>query len=368
MPASAPELSDLMRRCQTVVAAMVRQAHSSAERAGSLADLLHQLLPQAQVTACLLVGEGDGCLAVRPETGSIGPEQLNPVLEQIRPSASQETGVHMLPDAPMPGMRLFWVPFYEGERLRGVFLVGLSAGEDAQEVSRVENLLAIVGPLIGMCIELERARTERAELARFALLGQAFAGLAHDLNNALNSMMLQTSVVQLRVDAQARQDLAAIRQHGVQAAALVRSLQQVVQERREQSYAVDFNAAVTEVLEEEAELARRILVALSREGPQIQATRSAVKLFVRLLLEGVCAGTKLPVQMATEKTEGGAGLALTITQPGQASEPPSAEEIVWTNLDDLGRQAGQSLLRQLGGTLAVERNSAGEVVLRITWA
>jgi hypothetical protein len=367
MTPSAAELSDLLRRCQAVVATMVQQGHSGAERAGSLADLVHQLIPQAQVTACLLVGEGDGCLAVRPETATTHLEQIRSALPRTSSINAQVTGVRVLPDAPVPGMCLLLTPFHEGEHLRGFLVVGLATDHDAEEQPRVENLLTLTGPLIGMGIELERERTERAELARFALLGQAFAGLAHDLNNALNSMMLQTSVVQLRVDAQARQDLAAIRQHGVQAAALVRSLQQVVQERREQSYAVDLNTAVTEVLEEEAELARHVSTTLSRAVPQLQTTRTALKLLIRLILEGVCAGTKLPVRVATESSGGVASLVLTFAHEAEASELPSAEELLWRNLDDLRRQAGQSLLRQLSGTLAVERSSAGELVSRITW-
>src|SRR5690348_14922564 len=125
--------------------------------------------------------------------------------------------------------------------------------------------------ILARCEALQR---EQAELARFALVGQAFIGLAHELNNALNSMMLQTSVVQLRVDEQARHELDAIRQHGAQAAFLLRSLQQVVQERREKSYNVDLNSVVAEALEEDAELRRRVSPRLSPKAPQIHSTRS----------------------------------------------------------------------------------------------
>ncbi len=212
----------------------------------------------------------------------------------------------------------------------------------------------------------EALQREQAELERFALIGQAFLGLAHELNNALNSMMLQTSVVQMRVDEQSRQELAAIRQHGAQAAGMVRTLQHLVQERREKSYSVDLNSVLSEILEEEPELHRRIAPQLSPKAPQIHSTRSAVKQMVRLLLEGVCAGTKATVKAATDEQDGGAVLSLMIA--GAEGGSPDVAALLWNNLDEVGRLAGPSLLRQLGGVVTAERTGEGGVVLRIVWA
>jgi len=210
----------------------------------------------------------------------------------------------------------------------------------------------------------ETLQREQAELARFALIGQAFIGLTHELNNALNSMMLQTSVVQMRVDEQGRQELAAIRQHGAQAAGLVRTLQHAVQERREKSYAVDLNSVLGEILEEESALSCSVSPVLSQKAPIIHSTRSAVKQLIRLLLEGVCAGKHAKVTAATGEQDGGAVLSLTLTGP--QGEESTVEVLLWQNLDEVGRLAGQSLLRQLGGTLTAERTD-NERILRITW-
>jgi phosphoglycerate-specific signal transduction histidine kinase len=212
----------------------------------------------------------------------------------------------------------------------------------------------------------EALQREQAELARFALIGQAFIGLTHELNNILNSMMLQTSVVQMRVDEQARRELAAIRQHGAQVAGLVRSLQHVVQERREQSYPVDLNSVLAEVVEETTELHRRVSPRLTPSVPPIQSTRSAVKQLVRLLLEGVCAGTEGEVIATTSEQESGAALSLTIA--GAEDTASSVETLLWQNLDEVSRLAGQSLLHQLGGTLTAERTDEDAVILRVVWA
>jgi phosphoglycerate-specific signal transduction histidine kinase len=224
-------------------------------------------------------------------------------------------------------------------------------------MSNSSNLAA----LQARCEALQR---EQAELARFALIGQAFIGLTHELNNALNSMMLQTSVVQMRVDEQARHELAAIRQHGAQAAGLVRTLQHAVHERREKPSAVDLNKVLAEILEEDAELRRRISLCLSPKASILQCTRSTVKQLVRLVLEGVCAGTQATVKAATREQDGGALLSLTIA--GVEGETSAAETLLWQNLDEVGRLAGQSLLRQLGGALTAEQTEA-ERILCITW-
>lgn len=212
---------------------------------------------------------------------------------------------------------------------------------------------------------LESLQREQMELAPFALIGQAFLGLAHELNNALNSMMLQTAVVEMRVNEQGRHELAAIRQHGAQAVGLLRMLQHVVQEQRIENYSVDLNSILSEILEEDAELGRRVSLHLSPKAPQIQNTRSAVKLLLRLVLEGVCAATQATIEAEFGEQDGDAVLNLTLA--GVESEA-TVEELVWRNLDEVGRLAGQSLLRQRGGVLALERPGHGVAILRLVLA
>lgn len=214
--------------------------------------------------------------------------------------------------------------------------------------------------LIALCESLQR---EQAELASFALIGHAFLGLAHEMNNVLNSMMLQTSVVELRVDAQGRQELAAVRQHGAQAVGLLRMLQHVVQEQGVENYSVDLNSVIAAILEEDAELRRRVSPYLSPNVSVIQGTRSAVKQLLYLLLKGVCTASQATVKAAIGEQDGGAVLILTI--PGAESDA-TAEALLWHNLDEVSRLAGQSLVRQLGAALTTEQTSDARI-LRVIW-
>ena len=138
-----------------------------------------------------------------------------------------------------------------------------------------------------------------------------------------------------------------------------------------------------EVLDEAEDLRSRLSLGQAEQSPpsigvtppkptpRIHGTRSAVKQFVRLLLEGICAGTKTTVQAATGEVDGGAALSLTIADAAaeisSESDPSIAEAVLWQNLDEVGRQAGQSLLRQLGGALTAERVNDGTFIVRVNW-
>jgi signal transduction histidine kinase len=366
MTLSSSELAGVIGRCQAGVTSALRQVVGREDRAARLADLLLELIPDAAWTACVLSGEEPGTLAIRPENGSISPERKERLREQLASLDPLLSEIQELPSAPEESVRTRAVAIHEDDRPRGFLAIGLSGAAPPGTVARAEVLLAVCAPAVAVRWEWESVRGEQAELAKFALLGQAFVGLAHELNNALNSMMLQTSVVQLRVDAQARNDLAAIRQHGVQAAALVRSLQHVAQERRGKVYSVDLNGVLTDVLEETPTLRRRVSVQLGAEVPRIQSTRSALKQLVRLLLAGLLAGTKSAVRVRTEKREDGVVLNMELPEtPGESGSTPDA--ILWQHLDEVGRHAGQSLLRQLGGNLLLDWGSDKRWVIRVVW-
>jgi signal transduction histidine kinase len=370
MNSSSLDLAGLLARCQTGLTALFQETSTRPERAARLAELLLDLFPPAGLTVCLLHGDGPSCLAIRPKEDFISAEEKNVLRSQLLSLSPPSPGIQTLPVAARRGVRLLAAAIGEPNRPRGFLAIGLPAGAAAKEATRAETLLTVAAPMTGLYGALEAVRAEQAELARFALIGQAFLGLAHDLNNALNSMMLQTSVIQLRADEATRNELAAVRQQGAQAAGLLRSLQHVVQERREQSYPVDLNHVLAAVLEESAEMRRRVTVQPSESAPSIHGTHGAIKQLVQLLLEGVLAGTKSAVGVRTEKQGDRAALSVEIaeTSAGTAEEGTEfADAIVWQNLDEVARQAGQSLLRQLDGMLEMKPRAGGGVMLRIVW-
>jgi signal transduction histidine kinase len=352
------DLAPLLRRCRDGMTAIFRSSARS-EWPDRLAELLGQLVPHASFTACLLHNGGANSLAVRPANEVLYGELQRVMRSPLSPSAP-------LPLETLPGQRLLAAAIHFEERPRG-YLALAFAGAEAEETARAETLLTAAASFAALSWTAQALKRQQAELSRFALLGQAFAGLSHDLNNALNSMMLQTSVVQLRVDAAARQELAAIRQQGAQAAGLLRSLHHLVHERREQFYAVDLHEVLVEVLEEDEALCP-VALDLSANAPRLAGTHAALKQLLHLLLRGVCAGTKSAVKAATE-TQPALALTLSLADADRhgAEDESLLQAALWENLDEIGRQAGQSLVRQLGATLTAERLDEGGLLLRLAF-
>lgn len=368
MNRSVSDLAGLLARCHDGIAAVLQDTTARSEWADRLAELLRELAPQASWTACLLRGEDAVAWAVRPALPAADCEFERIMRSQLSFLNPRAEGVTALPAETLPGQCVLVSAIHLKESPQGFLAIGFACPAPTEEAAHAEALLRMAAPLVALHERVRMLQHERIELERFALLGQAFAGLSHELNNALNSMMLQTSVVQLRVDPTTRQELSAIRQHGAQAAGLLRSLQHLVQERREHFYPIDLNSVLREVLEENGKLRGRVSPSLSANAPCVQGMRSVIKQLVRLLLEGVCAGSKATVNATTDAQDGvSLTLAFADTNLGTVEDAMLLETILWHNLDEIGRQAGQSLVRQLGAVLTAERMGEQTLALRLVW-
>ena len=211
----------------------------------------------------------------------------------------------------------------------------------------------------------EAAERERDEFAGFALAGQAAAGLAHELNNLLNTVVLQASVLQLQVAEQFHPALEVIRKQANLCTGLLRVLAQVSGERAKNFYPVDLNRVVQEVLTQQPALAKRVVwVPAAQPLAHFRGFYSAAKQVIRLLLLAASAngssalrvrtcGEKERVQLLIENEEG----------VDQAADSAS----LWGRLGELEQLAGQSLLRQLDGEMRVTSRTQGGFLLSVTW-
>jgi signal transduction histidine kinase len=211
----------------------------------------------------------------------------------------------------------------------------------------------------------EAAERERDEFAGFALAGQAAAGLAHELNNLLNTIVLQSSVLQLQVDEKFHSALDVIRRQANVSTGLLRTLAQVSGERAKTYYPVDLNRAIQEVLAEQAALAAQVHWA-PVEQPLlcIRGIYSAVKQLLRLILKAASGGASsaLRVRAAGE----GDGVQLVIESEESPTELIDCASL-WGRLCELEQLAGQSLLRQLDGAMRVAPRPGGGFRLSVAW-
>ncbi len=134
-------------------------------------------------------------------------------------------------------------PFSSGLGVDGVLAVALADDAPAELARGAEALLALAAPLVGLHLQAEaRLREEREAHADIATVGDAVMGLAHELNNHLNTMMLQASVVQIEVDESLGEELAVIRREGMAVAARLRLLQDFRARSRLAAVPVDLHA------------------------------------------------------------------------------------------------------------------------------
>jgi hypothetical protein len=220
-------------------------------------------------------------------------------------------------------------------------------------------LLPAAAQTVAVHLELEDARAERDELAALALVGEAMSSLAHDLNNHLNSMVLQAAALQIRAGEPLREDLAVIRREGIRAASLMRPLQRFRESCRRRAVLHDLNAAVHAAVADFPSSAGRIEMVLADDLPPLTVPSSELKRLLALVLK-LAAGWHTmphrPLRLRTGADDDSDCLILetrgtpfdapaTDLFDGEVSLPPV--------LDDLEEMALRSLVRQTGAHLQV---------------
>jgi hypothetical protein len=343
------------------------------ERADRLADLVHQLAPDG-LAACLLWTDGPPVLAYRGDAilTPEGEESLRQGLLRLDPRAAD---VRRLEDLEKRlSMRTRAAALTHGGRGWGGLLLARPESAGGLDVS--ETLLlatartaALHCHLAAEAVLAREARERLAEVDDVALLGDAALMLAHDLNDVLNTMILQASLVQMKVDAQRREELGVIRQQGRRAAWLLLPLQQTWQQRRHGGQALDLNTVVRQVVAEgEAPPAR---LELADALPGIPSTRSGLRRLVGTLLRLVSSRQAGPVLVRTLPE--GKGSRLLVGDAGllasgeELGNPFDAENGLFGGPTLLEGLALQSLLRQSGGKLKVVSGPDGVLAVTVTW-
>ncbi len=363
-------LASLLARAQEGVASIVRASPFGQERADRLVELLGHLVPRADFIACWLNEAGSTPYAFRSRIETNDGTQKS-TLRSVLSSLDRSTQVvEMLPDDALSGWRAFVSAIRCEDRRHGYLALGFSGTPRPEEIEEAAAVLAAASSAASLCATVQSLRSERDERQHFALLGQAFVGLSHELNNALNNMMLQTAVVQLQTGEQALAELSAIRQHGARAAGLLRSLHCAAHERQEEFYPVSVNSVLAEILDEEGCFNGRVVPRFDPDAPPIRGTRGTVQQLLALVFEGVCSATREVVTARIARHEEGGAFTLTLANVEDidpADETPLLEALVWRNLDEIGVHAGKSLLRQLHCDVSAERVGDNQYQIRLSW-
>jgi two-component system NtrC family sensor kinase len=390
--ASILDLAAAAGRTQSALENVLRETAAPAERAGLLASLLEPFAPTG-LSACFLTGDGTSSVAWQASSplplfldGKEGrklpadlAERLTEEFAGIDPLGD---GVQHLPELERHlSLHSQAAAVAHGGRAWGFLLVAQAEELPADWVAVTEALLLGMARTLALQLQLEdeirqrrEAQERLAENAELALLGESAAGLAHELNNCLNSILLQTSIVQMRASHELRKELEVIRQHGRQAAALLRPLHQIRQERRRRFVPVDLNQCVREVVAAERDGSRLFRLDLAPQLRPLQATRDGLSKVVRWLLHTALLRQPSASGFVSVQTSGeGTRVLLTVEDAGPAVAEPvlehlfEMEEGLFVPANVLESLAGHSLLRQFGGELQAWARPEGGVILAVEW-
>jgi signal transduction histidine kinase len=212
------------------------------------------------------------------------------------------------------------------------------------------------------------------DLAEMLLAGDAMLGFVHELNNTLNSMMLQASVVELKAGEGIRQEVAVIRKLGAQAANRLALFARFRERYREMKAPVDLNDSVRAVLANKSPMLGRapnlVQPELFTEPLMILAHAVALKQLILVLLRIAASwhpgGT---LWLRTTRTDEQVWLIIQVLS-GESSEVAGDPWTDFTveNENSLDLLAVESRARLVDAKLQMAANDAGTRALAAIWA
>jgi signal transduction histidine kinase len=366
-------------RLPTALDEVLRETAAPAERAARIAALLQTLAP-AGLSACQLA---DGECHWQLAEGLAAPPDLRDWLRRelanLNPLSADLMRLPGLEDR--LGLSSQVAAVARQGQPWGFLMLAHPPETPADVVAGAGPQLLTAAWALAALLQLEAEAGGRqemqdrlAETADLILLGEAVSGLTHELNNCLNSILLQASVLQLRASSDLRDDVAVIRHHGRLAASLMRPLQQARQKQRKAARPTDLNQLVREAVADEPAGERVVRLELAPRLRPLQVRREGLRNLVRWLLHTALArqpDSAGPVAVRT--WEDGGRVLFAVEDAGPDVAVPilehlfDQEEGVLDPTDLLERLAGQSFVRQSGATLHAEAKAEGGLRLTVGW-
>jgi signal transduction histidine kinase len=179
---------------------------------------------------------------------------------------------------------------HRGRRL-GALAIALPEST-APEIATLElTLLGEFARQLALILTLERNDDEvralrelQAEQRDLCDIGIISGGISHEFLNVLNNISLQVAVLQKQVPGTLHPGLAVIHEHGRQAGAILRSLQQYRQNHQASLYPLNLNRLIHEEFAKESQAPR---LELTADLPPVLGTASELTILLRLLLSNV---------------------------------------------------------------------------------
>lgn len=350
--------------------AYTRLAKAKPPVAPGVAQLLNNSLPDASVVACLIGAGEQREFAVYDSQGrpdATWQDRLDPKnarngapLAEVWHRCLQETGQGVLsaPSAPFEGL----------------LAVALPADAGKEDVQVARQFLDCVAQGLGENQTAASLQGEIESLERLANVGELAGLLVHEFTDFLNMLLLQLSVLELRLPRDQHEDLHEVRRQGERVSALVGRFHSYRRGQPARPGVVDLNKVVRRVvarLEKEPDWAGKVQLEATALAPRVRGPEPDARRLVRFLVGNALRAAAHgggSVRVATASN--GKQIRLVVEDTGppvhEADLPylfhPSRE--LRPGVDVLEMAACRSLSRRLGGALEAEaRPGAGVQVV-----
>lgn len=341
---------------------VLHETSNLAERADAIARLLRP--SPSCLAACQLVHPDGTALGIAADADVPRPrvtELIHAQLSRLSSSTSETLSFTIDGSFPWAGLA---APIRHGPRTWGFVL--LAASDPSAIKSPAEALLPMAAHALALHLDLEAVLQERQQSIELILLGDAVAGLVHEVNNSLNTMLLQASIVEMKADAALRTDVAPIKREGAQIAARLLPLQRLRQQLRQQQALVDLPGVVREVVAEHGgEISAELRVPLPGRSMNRSALKRLLEVMLRLSRESLNPGQKLRVRTVQQASH--VGIVFEPASGDAALVVPTGQTLPFDALPGLEGLAALSLARLVQGTLSVMQLADGSHALMIAW-
>lgn len=213
---------------------------------------------------------------------------------------------------------------------------------------------------------------ERRDWLELLTAGDAMLGLVHEINNSLNCMMLQASIVELKVTGSVKDDVAEIRRLGVRAAKQLALIQQFRDQCRNSRSPIDLNQFVREAFPEDPQPSSAPELALAEPPLTLSVNPGALSRLIRLLPRIVRhrqPDAVLRIQTLLQERQ------ISLIVESKSFRLAEARSVDWESISDewadLGHLmecvAAHSLARLVKAQGKASVGASGELSLRLTW-
>jgi signal transduction histidine kinase len=352
--------------------------HTAEELAASVVSVLRMMAPSA-LCACQLTGEPRPALAWNAASAPPSPkleDWLRKGFAGLDPTAPGPLRAPFLDERLQSSCRAAAIT--EAGTAEGFLLIAFRPTVSAS-LELTTMLLVDAAKMLALRLRLEaeerRCSQLKDRLGAREDLAEAASYIAHEFNNCLNGILLQTSILHVRASPQFEEEVGVIRAQGRQAAALLRPLQQNLRDHSDRLGRVSLNAAVSEAAAYGDGAGRSPRLDLAPDLPPVMATAEGLRRLVGWLLRVAWsrqprAAGELTVRTWSEKR----GVMLSVSDGGPPIPEPvmdslfNPKEGLFEQSTALQGWATRSRLRQFGARLHAESRPEGGMTFTVEWS